>query len=120
MFFGAGMLVGTIGGGLLGQIHLYIPYVVRAAIVVPLFALAWYAMPELGYTPRALELKRVPVEMRRGVVEGMGDGFHHPVGRPGVVAALVLMSFMIFGFFSWQRHFLHLLGRGLVLVVGLL
>src|SRR6266487_2302804 len=36
MFFGAGMLVGTIGGGLLGQIHLYIPYLVRAAVVVPL------------------------------------------------------------------------------------
>src|SRR2546422_5071061 len=29
---GVGMLLGTIGGGLLGQIHLYIPYLVRAAI----------------------------------------------------------------------------------------
>src|SRR5947209_19013673 len=64
MAFGVGMLLGTIGGGLLGQIHLYIPYLVRAAIVVPLFALAWFRMPELGYTPRALELRRVPVEMR--------------------------------------------------------
>src|SRR5437773_1361117 len=26
MAFGVGMLLGTIGGGLLGQIHLYIPY----------------------------------------------------------------------------------------------
>src|SRR6059036_1204159 len=56
MFFGAGMLVGTIGGGLLGQVHLYIPYVVRAAIVIPLFIVAWRSMTELGYTPRALEL----------------------------------------------------------------
>jgi len=116
MFFGAGMLVGTIGGGLLGQIHLYIPYVVRAAIVVPLFALAWYAMPELGYTPRALELKRVPVEMRRVFVEGMEYGLHHPVVRPVMLASLVSMSFMIFGFYSWQRYFLDLLGRGRDLV----
>src|SRR5438128_2452848 len=118
MFFGAGMLVGTIGGGLLGQIHLYIPYVVRAAIVVPLFALAWYAMPELGYTPRALELKRVPVEMRRVFVEGMEYGLHHPVVRPVMLASLVSMSFMIFGFYSWQRYFLDLLGRDLVWVDG--
>src|SRR2546429_5994286 len=83
MAFGVGMLLGTIGGGLLGQIHLYIPYVVRAAIVVPLFALAWYAMPELGYTPRALELKRVPVEMRRGFAGGEGEGLSHPPGPPG-------------------------------------
>ena len=120
MFFGAGMLVGTIGGGLLGQIHLYIPYVVRAAIVVPLFALAWYAMPELGYTPRALELKRVPVEMRRVFVEGMEYGLHHPVVRLVMLASLVSMSFMIFGFYSWQRYFLDLLGRDLVWVDGLI
>ena len=122
MFFGAGMLVGTIGGGLLGQIHLYIPYVVRAAIVAPLFALAWYAMPEIGYTPRALELKRVPVEMRRVFVEGMDYGLHHPVVRPVMLASLVSMSFMIFGFYSWQRYFLDLLGRGrdLVWVDGLI
>src|SRR6266705_3354122 len=120
MFFGAGMLVGTIGGGLLGQIHLYIPYVVRAAIVVPLFALAWHAMPELGYTPRALELKRVPVEMRRVFVEGMEYGLHHPVVRPVMLASLVSMSFMIFGFYSWQRYFLDLLGRDLVWVSGVI
>ncbi|HEU5262300.1 MAG TPA: MFS transporter [Gemmatimonadales bacterium] len=120
MFFGAGMLVGTIGGGLLGQIHLYIPYVVRAAIVVPLFVLAWRAMPELGYTPRTLELKRVPAEMRRVFVEGMEYGLSHPVVRPVMLASLVSMSFMIFGFYSWQRYFLDLLGRELVWVNGVI
>jgi MFS family permease len=120
MFFGAGMLVGTIGGGLLGQIHLYIPYLVRAAIVVPLFVLAWRAMPELGYTPRALELRRVPAEMRRVFVEGMRYGLSHPVVRPVMLASLVSMSFMIFGFYTWQRYFLDLLGRDLVWVDGVI
>src|SRR5207244_10059930 len=82
MAFGVGMLLGTIGGGLLGQIHLYIPYLVRAAIVVPLFALAWFRMPELGYTPRALELRRVPVEMRRVFVQGLEYGLREPVVAP--------------------------------------
>ena len=120
MAFGAGMLLGAIGGGFLGQIHLYIPYLVRAAIVAPLFALAWFRMPELGYTPRALELRRVPVELRRVFVEGMEYGLRHPVVRPVMLASLVAMSFMIFGFYSWQRYFLDLLGQNLVWVDGVI
>ena len=120
MFFGAGMLVGTIGGGLLGQVHLYIPYLVRAAIVIPLFWLAWRSMTELGYTRRALEQSRVPAELRRVFVEGMRYGLGHPVIRPVMFASLVSMSFMIFGFYSWQRYFLDLLGRDLVWVDGVI
>ncbi len=120
MVFGAAMLLGTIGGGLLGQIHLYIPYLVRAAVVVPLFLLAWVGMPEVGFTPRALELRRVPAELRRVFVEGMDYGLHHPVVRPVMAASLVSMSFMIFGFYSWQRYFLDLLGRDAVWVDGVI
>jgi len=120
MMFGAGMLVGTITGGFLGQIHLYIPYLVRAAIVIPLFALAWFGMRELGFTPRALELRRVPAEMRRVFVEGMDYGLHHPVVRPVMFASLVTMSFLIFGFYSWQKYFLDLLGKNLVWVNGVI
>jgi MFS family permease len=120
MFFGAAMLVGTIGGGLLGQVHLYIPYLVRAAVVIPLFVLAWRNMPELGYTPRALELSRIPAELRRVFVEGMRYGLGHPVVLPVMLASLVSMSFMIFGFYSWQRYFLDLLGKDLVWVDGVI
>jgi MFS family permease len=120
MFFGAAMLVGTIGGGLLGQIRLDIPYLVRAALVVPLFLLAWFRMPELGFTPRALALRRVPAEMRRVFVEGLTFGLGNPVIRPVMLASLVSMSFMIFGFYSWQRYFLDLLGRDLVWVDGVI
>jgi len=120
MIFGASMLVGTIGGGLLGQIHLYIPYLVRAAVVVPLFAVAWFGMPEPGFTPRALELRRVPAEMRRVFVEGMRYGLQHDVVRPVMLASLVGMSFMIFGFYSWQRYFLDLLGHEAVWVDGVI
>ena len=120
MFFGAGMLVGTIGGGLLGQIRLDIPYLVRAAIVVPLFLIAWFRMPEPGFTPRALELRRVPEEMRRVFGEGLKYGLRSPVLRPVMLASLVSMSFMIFGFYSWQRYFLDLFGRDVVWVDGVI
>jgi MFS family permease len=120
MVFGAAMLVGTLGGGLLGQIQLGVPYLVRAATFVPLFFLAWFWVREVGFTPRALELHRVPAEMRRVFIEGMKYGLHHRVVRPVMFASLVNMSFMIFGFYSWQRYFLDLLGRDLVWVSGLI
>lgn len=120
MFFGAGMLVGAIGGGLLGQIRLDIPYLVRAAIVVPLFLIAWFRMPEPGFTPRALELRRVPEEMRSVFGEGLKYGLRSPVLRPVMLASLVSMSFMIFGFYSWQRYFLDLFGRDVVWVDGVI
>ena len=120
MVFGAAMLVGTLGGGLLGQIHLFVPYLVRAATFVPIFILAWRGMQELGYTPRALEWRRVPAELRRVFIEGMDYGLHHRVVRPVMLASLVNMGFMIFGFYSWQRYFLDLLGRELVWVSGLI
>ena len=120
MVFGAAMLVGTLGGGLLGQIQLGVPYLVRAATFVPLFVLAWFWMREVGFTPRALEWHRVPAEMRRVFIEGMNYGLHHRVVRPVMFASLVNMSFMIFGFYSWQRYFLDLLGHDLVWVSGLI
>src|SRR5439155_1355787 len=63
---------------------------------------------------------RVPAEMRRVFVEGMRYGLEHPVVRPVMLASLVSMSFMIFGFYSWQRYFLDLLGRNLVWVDGVI
>lgn len=120
MVFGAAMLVGTLGGGLLGQLALPVPYLVRAATFVPLFVLAWVGMAEIGFTPRALEWRRVPAEMRRVFIEGLHFGLHHRVLRPVMFASLVNMSFMIFGFYSWQRYFLDLLGRDLVWVSGLI
>ncbi|PYP50924.1 MAG: MFS transporter [Gemmatimonadetes bacterium] len=120
MYFGAAMLVGTIGGGLLGDVRLYIPYLVRASLVVPLFLLAWFRMPELGFTPRALELRRVGPELRRVFVAGLRYGLRSPVLRPVMLASLVSMSFMIFGFYSWQRYFLDLLGRDVVWVDGVI
>ncbi len=120
MVFGGAMLVGTLGGGLLGQLALSVPYLVRAATFVPLFVLAWIGMAEIGFTPRALEWRRVPAEMRRVFIEGLNYGLHHRVVRPVMFASLVNMSFMIFGFYSWQRYFLDLLGRDLVWVSGLI
>ncbi len=61
-----------------------------------------------------------PAELRRVFVEGLRYGLSNPVVRPVMFASLVSMSFMIFGFYSWQRYFLDLLGRNLVWVDGVI
>src|SRR5256885_15049319 len=77
-------------------------------------------MPEPGFTPRTLELRRVPAEMRKVFGEGLRYGLHHRVVRPVMLASLVTMSFMIFGFYSWQKYFLDLLGKNLIWVNGVI
>src|SRR5256885_11232063 len=77
-------------------------------------------MPERGCTRRTREPRRVPAEMRKVFGEGLKYGLHHPVVRPVMLASLVWMSFMIFGFYSWQRYFLDLLGKNLVWVDGVI
>ena len=49
---GAAMLVGTVGGGLLGQIDLAIPYLIRSALLAAVFAIAFVVMHDVGFTPR--------------------------------------------------------------------
>src|SRR2546427_8419180 len=71
MLFGAAMLAGTIGGGLLGQVRLDIPYAGRAALVVPLFWVAWVQMPGGGVTARPFQLRRAAAAQLRAVVRGL-------------------------------------------------
>jgi len=47
----AAMLVGTIGGGFLGQIDLSIPYVLRSILLVAVFVVAFVVMHDVGFTP---------------------------------------------------------------------
>src|SRR5438093_408916 len=58
------MIVGTVGGGLLGQIDLSLPYIARTALVLMAFAVGYRTMHEIGFTPRALRFQGVVGEMR--------------------------------------------------------
>jgi MFS family permease len=116
--FGVSMLVGTISGGLLGQLHLYVPYLLRAALLVPTIAVAWVSMHDIGFAARPLRVRDVPAEMKRILGEGVRHGWNHRVVRPLMLSSFVAMSFGMFGFYSWQRYFLDLLGKELVWVTG--
>jgi MFS family permease len=118
--FGVAMLIGTTAGGLLGQLDLRVPYVVRAVLLVPLILITWTQVQEPGWQRRALTLATLPAEMKAVFVGGVKHGLRHSVVRPLIFAAAVANTFMMFGFYSWQRYFLDLLGRELVWVNGVI
>ena len=45
---GAAMLVGTVGGGLLGQIDFSLPYIVRSVLLAAVFVVAFVVMHDIG------------------------------------------------------------------------
>jgi MFS family permease len=116
--FGIATLLGTIGGGVLGQIDLTLPYYVRSAVLVAVFVFVALAMHDIGFERRPLVWRRFGEETRTILRAGTAYGWRNPVVRPLLFATLVQGSFFIFGFYSWQRYFLDLLTRDLVWVNG--
>ena len=118
--FGIFMLIGTTLGGLLGQVDLWIPYVVRAVVLVPAFLLGLLVMRDLGFKARALTLGSFGRETRRIATDGVTYGLSDRVVRFIMFASLVQGVFFMYGFYSWQKYFLDLLGKDLVWVTGVI
>lgn len=119
IFTGIAMLVGTLGGGLLGQVSLTIPYYVRTALLVGVFAVTFAFMHEIGFKPRALELSRFGEESRKILDSGVTYGWRHPVVRPLLFTSLVSGLLLWYLFYASQPYALELLGReNLIWVAG--
>lgn len=114
--FSSVMLVGTLGGGFLGQIDLQLPYVVRAGLLAVCFVATAVLMREIGFTPRPLEMSRFGEETRVLVDAARRYGWRNRVVRPLMLVSLAQGVFFIFGFYALQPYLLQLLGRNLVWV----
>lgn len=115
---GSAMLVGTVGGGIIGQIDLAIPYLVRAGLLVLLFGLAFRGMRDVGFQPREVAVRDVPAQAARLAREGVGFGWKHRSLRIVMVATAVQSGFLFWGWYAWQPYFLELLDRDAVWVAG--
>jgi MFS family permease len=120
MVFGVFMLLGTTAGGLLGQLDLWIPYVARAVVLVPAFLLGLLAMRDLGFKGRPLTLGSFARETRHIATAGVTYGLRVRTVRFIMLATMVQGVFFIYGFYSWQKYFLDLLGQNLVWVSGVI
>jgi MFS family permease len=116
---GVAMLVGTVGGGLLGQVDLALPYLVRSALLVVVFAIAYVVMHDIGFVPRRVAASDLPGEVARNARAGVAFGWRQ---RP--LRLLMLASFFQVGFFTWafyasQPYLLDLLESDAIWVSGL-
>ena len=120
MVSGAAMLAGTVTGGLLGSLTLTAPYLVRAALLAALFAIAFFTMHDLGFSPRALHLRSLPTEMRAIARASISYGWRVRSIRLLMMVSLVQTVFLAWGLHVWQPYFLELLDSKAVWVAGVI
>lgn len=117
---GAAMLIGSVGGGLLGDIDLAVPFVARAGLLIIVFGIAFVAMHDIGFAPRALQLAALPAEMRAVARASLTYGWQQRPVRLLMAVSFLQYGFLAWGFYAWQPYFLELLGREAVWVAGVI
>lgn len=117
---GATMLIGTVGGGFLGDLDLAFPFAGRVLLLVLVFGFAYAKMHDIGYTPQALSLTTLPTEMKKVARAGLTFGWQQQSVRLLMMVTAVQAGFMAWGFYAWQPYFLELLGQDLIWVSGVM
>ena len=116
---GSAMLVGTVGGGFLGQVDLALPYVLRAALLIAVFAIAYAVMHDVGFTPRRITAAELPGEIASNARAGIQYGWRQPGLRLLMLAGAVQASYVMWAFYAAQPYLLELLESDAIWVSGL-
>jgi MFS family permease len=107
---GVAMLAGSVAGGYIAQVtNLGVPFVLRGAVLGLMFALAFFLMKDIGFTPRRGE----------GVVRGMrhiaGASVEYGLRVPSVKWLILASPFTggvgIYVFYALQPYLLELWGN---------
>ncbi|OFX18436.1 MAG: MFS transporter [Anaeromyxobacter sp. RBG_16_69_14] len=115
---GAGMLTGTIAGGVIAQVtNLGVPYVLRAAILGLTFIVAFVWMRDVGFTPR--RTRSVVGEVRSVLGASLDQGLRNPPVRWVMLAGVFSSGVPIYGFYAMQPYLLELYGRSDYTIAGL-
>ncbi|MDQ1681127.1 MAG: hypothetical protein QOI42_1986 [Frankiaceae bacterium] len=107
---GIAMLTGSVLGGYLAQVtNLGVPYVVRAAVLVVMFAVAWFLMQDIGFTPT--RSTGVISEMRTIVGASLQFGWRVPPVKWLMLSDPFLSGVSIYAFYALQPYLLKLYGN---------
>ncbi|HEU5063650.1 MAG TPA: MFS transporter [Solirubrobacterales bacterium] len=106
---GAGMLAGSVAGGFIAeQTSLGVPFVLRGAVLVAMFAFAFWAMRDVGFTPERGD--RPLAQMRRISANSIEYGWRVPAVKWLMVEALCIGGVGIYAFYALQPYLLELYG----------
>ncbi|MGH3119236.1 MAG: MFS transporter [Gaiellales bacterium] len=114
------MLVGTVLGGLLGQIHLSFPYLARVLLVLMALSIGFKTMHDIGFTPRFLRMRGIVGEMRKVGRAGITFGWRSPAVRLLVVDSFLTWGFFSWAWYAWQPYFLDLYGQNAIWLSGVI
>jgi MFS family permease len=107
---GVAMLTGSVLGGYLAQVtNLGVPYVVRAALLVVMFAVAWFLMQDIGFTPT--RSAGPLVEMRTVVRASLRFGWRVPPVKWLMLSDPFLLGVSIYASYALQPYLLELYGN---------
>ncbi|MDX6606418.1 MAG: hypothetical protein QOD14_958 [Solirubrobacterales bacterium] len=106
---GVGMLGGSVAGGFIAQqISLGAPFVLRAAILLVMFVVAFRLMHDVGFTP---EKRGKPLaDMRKVASNSIEYGWRVPAVKWLMVEALFTGGVGIYAFYALQPYLLELYG----------
>ena len=106
---GAAMLVGSVLGGVLAQAtSLGVPFVARAVLLGLTFALAFFLMHDIGFTP--VRGKRPGPEVQRIFRESLTYGLGRPPVRWMMLTSPFVGGVSIYVFYAMQPYLLELWG----------
>lgn len=105
---GAATLVGTIGGGFLGQISLGLPYIARSVLLLVVIAAAWLWMRDIGYEP--VRGVNVAGQVRSLLKSSVEHGLRNPPIRLFMFGAPFATGVAIWVFYAFQPYLLELFG----------
>jgi MFS family permease len=106
---GVGMLTGSVAGGFLAEaVSLGFPFVLRAAVLIVMFALAFALMHDVGFTPD--RRGRPLAEMRRIASDSIDFGWRVPSVKYLMLAAPFTGGVGIYVFYALQPYLLELYG----------
>jgi MFS family permease len=109
MVSGGAMLTGSIAGGFIAQqVSLGAPFVLRGAILVVMFAVAFRLMHDIGFAPE--KGGRPLAEMRKIASASIEHGWRVPAVKWLMVQALFTGGVGIYAFYALQPYLLELYG----------
>jgi MFS family permease len=106
---GIAMLVGSVAGGFIAQqTNLGIPFVVRGAILLVMFVVAFKLMHDVGFTPR--RGGKIGTELRELTSATVEHGWRVPAVKWLMVEGIFVGGVGIYAFYALQPYLLELYG----------
>jgi len=106
---GVAMLTGSLAGGVIAELaSLGVPFLLRGAVLVVMFAVAWRYMHDVGFTPQ--KGGRPLAEMRKVASASIEFGWRVPAVKWLMVEALFIGGVGIYAFYALQPYLLELYG----------